>query len=321
MLKKTLVTTALVTAVVSTSALAQEAPEPPEGYPTRPIELVVVYPAGGGMDTNARTIARISEEILGHEFRVANREGGGGLVGHTFLAREAEADGYTIGVLAMGNLLTDMIVKGGEFEPEDFDPIAFINFDPVVLITRGDTLPDLIEQARQDPGSVRVGVTPNSATAIIADIIQEQEGVEFTMVPFQGGGPRITALLNGTIDMSTAYYAEGDQYYETGDLAPVAVANTAPYPVDPDIPLISDMGIDIPTNALGAARFIALPDGVPEDIRNYLAEAMLTVLESDMAAEMFAEQGLVLSPAGPEETAAIFQATAETLGQYMEPSE
>ncbi len=321
MFKKLLMSTGLLAAVVAAPALAQDGPEPPEGYPTRPIELVVVYPAGGGMDTNARTIARVAEEMLDHEFRVANREGGGGLVGHTFLAREADADGYTIGVLAMGNLLTDMIVKGGEFTPEDFDPITFINFDPVVLITRGETLPELIEQARQDPGSVRVGITPNSATAIIADIIQEQEDVEFTMVPFQGGGPRITALLNGTIDMSTAYYAEGDQYYETGDLAPVAVANTVPYPVDPDIPLISDMGIDIPTNALGAARFVALPDGVPDDIRNYLAEAMLAVLESEMAAEMFAEQGLVLSPADPEQTAEIFEATAETLQQYMEEAQ
>jgi tripartite-type tricarboxylate transporter receptor subunit TctC len=78
------------------------------------------------------------------------------------------------------------------------------------------------------------------------------------------------------------------------------------------------MGIDIPTNALGAARFIALPDGVPDDIRGYLADAMLTVLQSDMAAEMFAEQGLVLSPAGPEQTEEIFEATAETLQQYME---
>lgn len=321
MFKKLLMSTGLLAAVVAAPALAQDAPEPPEGYPIRPIELVVVYPAGGGMDTNARTIARVAEEMLDHEFRVANREGGGGLVGHTFLAREADADGYTIGVLAMGNLLTDMIVKGGEFTPEDFDPIAFINFDPVVLITRGETLPDLIEQARQDPGSVRVGITPNSATAIIADIIQEQEDVEFTMVPFQGGGPRIAALLNGTIDMSTAYYAEGDQYYETGDLSPVAVANTVPYPVDPDIPLISDMGIDIPTNALGAARFVALPNGVPDDIRTYLAEAMLAVLESEMAAEMFAEQGLVLSPAGPEQTAEIFEATAETLRQYMDEAQ
>src|SRR5690606_15805605 len=91
------------------------AQQPPEGYPRRPIEMVVAYPAGGGMDVTARTLAQEAQRVLGHEFRVQNRTGGAGMVGHSWLAQNVAPDGYTVGVLANPFLALDIAVRGAPF--------------------------------------------------------------------------------------------------------------------------------------------------------------------------------------------------------------
>ena len=130
---------ALVAAAITGAAVVAQAADKPANYPMRPVSLVVVYPAGGGMDVAARTLASVAEEELGHEFRVENRTGGGGVVGHTYLAKEARPDGYTIGVVANPFLFSDFLAKGGQFDQSDFKPIAGINFDPVVWVVRADS--------------------------------------------------------------------------------------------------------------------------------------------------------------------------------------
>lgn len=308
----TLITAGL--AAMAGSAAAQQAPP---GFPQKPIEVIVVYPAGGAMDVTARTFARAAEEILGHRFQVVNRVGGGGLVGHTYFAKEAPRDGYTVGVLAMGNLITDLLIKKGAFADTDFDAIGFFNFDPVVFVTRGETLQEWVERARANPGTVRAGVTPNSATAMAVDVLERQTGVRFARVPFQGGAPRITALLNRTIDINPAYYVEGEQHYRTGALKPVAVANTRPLPGHEEIPTFPQLGWQTAPDTWGAARFLALPAGVPPEIRSYLAAAFKRVLETPATKEAFAKTGLTIEPKSPEDTAKVYSTAFNTIREFL----
>jgi len=310
----TLAAAGLMAGGVAGTAEAQQAPA---NFPQKPIEVVVVYPAGGGMDVTARTFARAAEQILGHRFQVVNRVGGGGLVGHTYFAKEAPRDGYTVGVLAMGNLFTDILVKRGSFTAQEFDPIGFFNFDPVVFITRGETLQDWVNRARANPGAVRVGVTPNSATAMAVDILEQQTGVRFTRVPFQGGGPRVAALLNRTIDINPAYYVEAEQHYRTGALKPVAVANTRPISNDRAIPTFPQLGWQIAPDTWGAARFIALPRGVPAEVRNYLAAAFKRVLDAPATREAFQKTGLTIEPKTAQETAQIYTGAFTTISEFL----
>lgn len=311
-------TAILAAAGIAAAAGAASAADKPADFPNKPIEVVVVYPAGGGMDTTARTFAKAAEDKLGHRFNVVNRVGGGGLVGHTYLAKEAPEDGYTVGVLAMGNLITDMKVKGGEFAAEDFDPITFLNFDPVVLMTKDKSLEELLEKAKAEPGSVRVGVTPKSATSLIVKVMEDQLGLKFTRVPFQGGKPRVAALLNGTIDINPSYYVEGEDYIKDGTFKVVMVANTKPVNQAPDAPLASKFGIEVPTDTFGAARFVALPSGVPADRRAYLADAFLEVMKDPEAKAAFDKLGLVIDPQGPEATKATFDNTVEAISKNLD---
>lgn len=120
---------ALVGALTATVVTAQERPS---DFPTRPVNLVVMYPAGGAVDTTARTFAQVAEKQLDISLRVENRVGGAGMVGHTSLATTTASDGYNIGVIANPFLYTDMLLRDAPFGPEAFEAIAGISFDPVV---------------------------------------------------------------------------------------------------------------------------------------------------------------------------------------------
>lgn len=106
----------------------------PRDYPTQPIEFVVVYPAGGGMDTTARLLAKYVEKYTDHRVIVVNRTGGAGLIGHTYLATAAKNDGYTVGILANGAWTDAMLKAPGKWSHRDLPPVAFINYDPVTWV-------------------------------------------------------------------------------------------------------------------------------------------------------------------------------------------
>jgi len=315
---------ALAAAVIAGGAAAAQAADKPANYPMRPISLVVVYPAGGGMDVTARTLASVAEKDLGHEFRVENRTGGGGVVGHTYLAKEARPDGYTIGVVGNPFLFSDFLAKGGQFDQSDFKPIAGINFDPVVWVVRADSplgkmsFQEIIEKAKSD--KLRVGVMPNNVFEFVTEIVERDTGVDFETVPFQGGQPGVTALLRGDIDITNGFYAEVEQYIKSGDLKAVAVSDTKRLPFLPDTPAMSEVGVDIPGSTWGAFRLITVPPATPDDVTAYLADSFYEVLTSDDAEEAFKKVGMTLSPTDMEATRKIYQESYDALSSFLKES-
>lgn len=192
------------------------AQDKPADFPQRPINLVVVYPAGGAVDVTARTFAEQAEAQLGHEFRVENRVGGAGLVGHTYLAKAAEADGYTIGVLANPWAFTDILLRDAEFTADEFDPIATISFDPVVWVVNAKSdigtmsFDEIVTHAESN--TLQVGMNPNSIFLFVSEFIEKAKGLEFNYIPFDGGKAGVTALLAGDVDATATFYSEIEQY-------------------------------------------------------------------------------------------------------------
>src|SRR5699024_5057898 len=97
----------------------------PSDFPRRPITIVVMYPAGGGADLTARTFAKAASQELGIDIRVVNKTGGGGMVGHAYLAKQARPDGYTIGLIANPFMFSDILLRNAPFSKNDFDPLVF----------------------------------------------------------------------------------------------------------------------------------------------------------------------------------------------------
>lgn len=284
----------------------------PASYPQRPIEMVVAYPAGGGVDITARILAQESERLLGHQFRVQNRVGGAGIVGHNYLANSATADGYTLGVVANPFLLLDFMMREGQFDQNDFEPLVGINFSPVAWVVRTDSplgkmnFEAVIAEAKKQPGGLKVGVVPNNAFQYVTEFVEKAKGVKFAHVPFQGGKPGVTALLGGHIDLTNAFYEEVDQYVRAGTLRVIAVSDNKRFQKLPDSPAMTELGIPLAGGTWGAARLVVTPKGTPPEIRKYLEAAFLGVLGNPATIAAYNKAGADLDPTDTATTTRIY---------------
>jgi tripartite-type tricarboxylate transporter receptor subunit TctC len=187
----------LASALVSQPANAQ--PAKPADYPNRPINFVVSYPPGGGMDITARTLAAQMERVTGYQFRVENRGGGGGIIGNTYMATQAKPDGYSVGILANPTLIINILKQGAHFKKDDLEAIAGITFAPVAWFTRTASqfgkmdFNQILAYAKNNPEKVKVGVIPNGSFDMATRIVERHKGVKFTIVPFPGGKPSATS--------------------------------------------------------------------------------------------------------------------------------
>lgn len=305
-------------ALMATQANAQEKPA---DFPQRPINLVVMYPAGGAVDVTARTFAQLAEEKMGVSIRVENRVGGAGMVGHTSLAKNTEADGYTVGVVANPFLYTDILLKDAPFTIEEFEPINEISFDPVVWVVNAKSdigsmsFDEIVAHGKET--ELQVGMNPNSVFLFVSEFIERAKDLEFNFIPFDGGKQGVVALLAGDVDATASFYSEIEQYVQSGDLKPVAVTGDNRHPMLPDTPTLSELGVPAGGQAWGATRIFTLPPGVPEDRKAYLESAFLEVLESDEAEAAFMEAGLTLTPAGAEAAQAQYQESFDTLKAFL----
>jgi len=312
---------AVLVAAASAAASAADAPQKPAGYPNRPISFVVPYPAGGGIDLTARTLAAQMDRVLGLDIRVENRAGGGSLVGNTYVAKQARPDGYTVDVLSNPTLAIGLATQGGTFGKEDLEPLAGVTFAPTVWLSNarskigGMDFAQIIDYAKAHPGELKVGVIPNGAFDIATRIVMRETGAKFTLVPFQGGKPAAVALLGGNIDLAANYYDEVIQYVDNGDMKPLAVADTEPLALNPKIPTMKDLGIKMETGVWGADRLVAVSPKVPAEIKTYLEQAIAYTLADPESKDAFEKVGIELMPLDAAGEAkrydAAFQAVAD----------
>lgn len=274
----------------------------PKGYPDRPINFVVPYPPGGGVDLTARTLAAQMERVTGDQFRVENRPGGGAIIGNTYVAKQAKPDGYTVGVLANPTMAIGVVHKHAPFKASDLVPIAGITFAPALWLSNtsskiaGMDFKQVLAYAKAHPGDVKVGIIPNGAFDIATRIIEAETGAKFTIVPFQGGKPAAVALLGGNIDIAANYYDEVAQYIKAGKMKPLAVADNTPLEQLPNTPTMKDLGIKMASGTWGADRLVAVSAKVPADIRNYLASLIQKTLAEPETKAAFKKVGIDLIP-------------------------
>ncbi len=248
----------------------------PKDFPTQPIEIVVVYPAGGGMDVNARVLAKFFEKVTGDRAIVANRTGGAGLVGHTYLASQAPKDGYTVGFVANLIIGDAMLRSNGRWAWNDVEPISYINSDGMTFLTNADgpykdkTLKELLAIAKEKPNTVRAGMVPGSSYEFLLEQLELSSGAKFLKVPFQGMAPAIAALLGNNIDLSVNFLSEMRSFIEAKKVTPLAVTSATRLPFVPDAPTANEV-MGVKDYNWVVTRWIGVPKGTPADRKAYLA--------------------------------------------------
>jgi tripartite-type tricarboxylate transporter receptor subunit TctC len=223
-----------------------------QAYPSKPITMIVPFPPGGVADIVGRPLAAQMEKSLKQPVVVTNRTGAGGAVGMAAAAKSAP-DGYTI-LMALSSISifpeSDRIMgRTPAYELKDFAPIALITADPTVLVVSADSpwhnLKEFVASAKAYPGQINYSSSGVYGTLHVAmEIFANAAGVKLFHVPYQGGGPALTALLGGQVHALASGPAPAVGQIKAGKVRALASWSTERLPLLPEIPTFKELGYD-----------------------------------------------------------------------------
>jgi tripartite-type tricarboxylate transporter receptor subunit TctC len=292
-----------------------------QAYPTRPVTIVVPYPAGGPTDQVARQIATKMGAKLGQNFVVENVSGGGTNIAGQRVARAAP-DGYTLFVHNLQISANVALYKTLPFDTEkDFQPIAMINSNPLVLVGRktleANTLPELVAWMKKNParmGHPGVGSTGHLATALLAQAL----GVEVTHVPYRGAAPMLQDTLGGHIDLFFATPQQVVGQVSSGAVKAFGITSKDTSPQFPGVAsFVQAYG---PKMNIDFWQIMLAPAGTPKPIVDALTAAVDDALEDPEIAKAWATSGMVAYPKAqrvPAGATAYLKSEIERWGQVV----
>jgi tripartite-type tricarboxylate transporter receptor subunit TctC len=216
-----------------------------QAYPTRPVRIIVGFPAGGVLDLFARLIGQWLSERLGQPFIVENRAGAGGNLAAEAVVK-APPDGYTLLQIGAHNAWNVALYDNLSFNfIRDIAPVASIYRGPAVLVVHpsfpAKSVPELIAHAKSNPGKIIMasgGV--GSAQHVYGELFKMMTGVEMLHVPYRGGGPALTDLLAGQVPVMFDTLATSIEHIKAGKLRALAVTSATRSEVLPDVPTVGD---------------------------------------------------------------------------------
>lgn len=278
-----------------------------QAYPNRPIRLVVAFPPGGATDVFARIVQGRFSEALGQNIVIENRAGAGGMIGADLVAK-APPDGYT---LLIGNIAA-LAMNVGVYSKMPYDPVK--DLAPVLrtvdvsyaLVVHpsvpAKTVQEFIAYAKANPGKLSYGSAGSgSAPHLATELLKQRAGIDIVHVPYKGGGPMVTDLLGGQIQVGIGDQANLMPQVKAGKLRVLAVGSPRRSPNYPDVPTIAESGL--PGFEAGAWQGLAAPAGTPPDVVKRLNETLVKVMQMPDVRERLLGAGLEPVGGSPEDFA------------------
>jgi tripartite-type tricarboxylate transporter receptor subunit TctC len=292
-----------------------------QDFPSQDIRMVVPWGAGGGTDAIVRKISTIAEEELPVAIYVENVEGGLSGTG-VMEVMSADPDGHTLGALTYDSVITvpwQGLVPG--YELDKLALIARITSEPDAIMVGSGTdyqsLDDLLAAAKENPGEVKVGIQGLGSRVHLAMLqLQEATGTEFQLVSYPGGaGPQKEAVLSGEVDAVITSLGDFAPLIESGDVRPVVEFSDSPNPAFPDVPIASDVGVDL---QIGSFIVLAAPAGTPDEAIGKLEETFHTAHQSQEFQDWLASVGVTSSWLGTDEVTSWATGTQEEYFALMQ---
>jgi tripartite-type tricarboxylate transporter receptor subunit TctC len=278
-----------------------------QGYPDRPIKLVVPFPAGGATDTSARLVAQRLQASLGQTIIVENQGGAGGTIGTRQVARAAP-DGYTLLMGSIGTFGSQPLLYRLDYDPyKAFVPVATLVIDKLVLVAgpslRVKTIGELVQYARANPGRLNYGNAIGIGPHLVAELFKIKSGTNIVHIPYRGGAPMIADLVAGQIDMTVNGKSVLLPHIQAGKLRALAVSSAQRWPELPEVPTLVEAGyLDAPYDAMFG---MVAPAGTPAAVIDKLNSAINDGLRAPEMRASFAQLGIEPIVTSPQEFAAI----------------
>src|ERR1700752_4179315 len=239
-----------------------------QAYPSRPVRIIVGFPAGGATDIQARLMGQWLSERLGQQFVIENRAGASGNIGTEAVAK-APADGYTLLQVVTPNAINAALYTNLSFDfVRDIEPVIYSARLAYVVVVHpsvpATTIPEFIAYAKANPGKVNYGSAgPGTPQNIACELFKMMAGVNLVHVPYRGGAPAVTDLVGGHLQVIFCPVSEGIEHVRSGKLRALAVTTAARLEVFPDVPTVGDF---VPGYEASGFAGIGVPRGTPADI-------------------------------------------------------
>jgi tripartite-type tricarboxylate transporter receptor subunit TctC len=284
-------------------------------FPSRPLRLIVPFPAGGGADALARLIMPRVAQHLGQPIVIENRPGAGGNVGAELVARAAP-DGYTLLYGTNGtHAINASLYRNLPFDPiRDFVPVSRMTEIAAMLIVHpgvpAKSTAELIQYARSNPGKLNFASAGNGTTSHLAgEMFRTQAGIDIVHIPYRGGALAMTDLIGGQVQMMIEVMPNAAPQVSAGRVRGLAVSTAGRFPTTPTIPTIDESGL--PGFEASAWDGIFVPAGTPLPIVMRLNTAIRQALEEPDTVAALLARGARPVPGSPESFAAFIPASAE----------
>ena len=288
----------LLAAMVACAVGAFTTASAQEWQPSRPVTLVVPFPAGGGNDALARMVAERMSKTLGQQVVVENRGGAGGTVATRAIAK-SPPDGHTILLSYTGTFaINPTLYPNAGYDPrKDFVAIGTIGTLTSVLVSH-PSLPvkstaDLIDYARKNPGKINYGFVPGTVGHISTEMFARSANIKLTNIPYKGNGNAIADLMGGHVSMMFLSILPVIGQIQAGTLHALAVASPARSSLIPNVPTIAESGV--PGFSAVISYGLAAPAGTPRAIVDRLnKELQVALADATLRKRLDAEGGQVL---------------------------
>ena len=264
-----------------------------QGYPQRPIRMVVPFAPGGATDIIARIVAQKLSERLGQSVVVDNRPGAGTTIGNAEVAK-AKPDGYTLLFAPTPFVISQVIYPSLPYDPrKDFAPVSLLAVSPFILVVNpavpATSVAELVALAKAKPGTLSFCSAGNGTVPHLAgELFKLRAGIDILHVPYKGGGPAIVDLLSGQVQMMFATPIEVNQHVQAGKLRVLATTSIKRLAAMPAVPSLDESGY--PGVEVLSFFGVLAPAGTPAPAVERLGAELATVMEMPEVREKFAAQ-------------------------------
>ncbi len=288
--------------------LAAAAAPAAEEFPSKPVTLVIPVGAGGSHDLTARAMVPVIQQYLGQPLIVELRPGGGGAIGSNQVAK-AKPDGYTLLFGGPGWSSALPAIEGRSVGPEGLVAVARVNYSPDLFVARPDVpfknLKEMIAWAKANPGKLIHGNTgPWGAADLPMKQMMKEYGFQAQLVPFDGGGPALLAILGGHVMTTGQLTAQTMPHIQAGKIRPIAILDTKRHPDLPEVPTSVEQGVNVTYTIW---RGLLAPKGTPRPIIDKLAAAIKKTTEDKAFIAAIRQLGDEPGYLGPDEFAREWQ--------------
>lgn len=301
------------------AGLCVNAPGIAQTYPSKPIRMLVAFPAGGSADIVARQVTEEVTKATGMNFVIENRTGAGGNIAFEAITK-ADPDGYTLLFSTPGLAINPSLYSKASFKSSDVTPVSLVGEAPLLLMVRpalpAKTVQELIAASKAAPDAIRFGSAGSGSSSHLAgEVFRSRSGMQYLHVPYRGGGPVFVDIVGNRVDMTFLPIAESLPYVVDNRLRAIGQTGTKRASIAPNIPTLAELGVK--GYAVSTWYMLVGPPKLPKNVVDTLYKNFSAALNNPELRKKLDARGVTILNEDPAKTAAFLKAESENWAKII----